>query len=53
VAEGCSRARLLLEAGKPLGVSGGETGQDFDRDLTPERRVTSAIDFAHAAGSEA
>ena len=43
------RACFLLEALQPLRI-GGQTGrQDLDGDVTPQARIASPIDLAHAA----
>ena len=37
--------RFALEPRKPLAIPGEVLGQDFDRYLTPELRVTRSIDL--------
>ena len=44
------QARFTREARAALGVSREVGGQDLDCDVTPELRVTRAIDIAHPAG---
>jgi hypothetical protein len=54
MAEGGHRARLPLEAGKPLreplGVAAHPLGQDLDRDLAPQAGVESAVHLPHPPG---
>ena len=44
--------RLALEAGEPLRVPRDFRGQDLDRDVAVQVRVSRAIDLAHPAGAE-
>jgi hypothetical protein len=45
-------ARLLLEAGQGIGATDSAFGQDLDRDVAAQLRITGAVDFAHAALAE-
>jgi hypothetical protein len=45
-------ARLAREPSPVLGVAGEFRRQDFERDLTVERRVVRAKDLAHAASAQ-
>ena len=47
--QGRKHFRLALETREPIGVSGDEARQDFDRDLTLQLRVRRAIHLAHPA----
>ena len=44
--------RLAFEAREPVGIAREELGQDLQRDVTIELRVTRTIDLAHAACAE-
>ena len=41
--------RFTLEAREPVGIEGEDVGEDFQRDIAIELRVSRAIDLAHAA----
>jgi hypothetical protein len=45
-------AGLLLESREAIDVGRKRGGQDLDRDVTPQPRITGAVDFAHAACTE-
>jgi hypothetical protein len=45
------RARLPVESHEAFGVHRQRCGQDLQRDVATESGVGSAVDFAHAAGS--
>jgi len=47
--QGCTRLRLALEPGEPLGILRKRLRQHLDRHLAPERRIARAIDLPHAA----
>jgi hypothetical protein len=49
--EGAGNPGLLLEAAEPLGI-GDFLGENLDRDLALQARVTGAVDLAHAPRSE-
>ena len=52
VIERRGRARLLLEAGAPLGVLGKSRREDLDRHLAAETGIARLVDFSHASGAE-
>src|SRR5262249_4243322 len=52
VGERRDRARLALEAVERVGVGGDTLGEDLDRDVALQLRVSGAPDFAHAARAE-
>ena len=45
-------AGLLLEAVEAIGIRREDTGQDLDRDVTPEPRIACPVHLAHAARAE-
>ena len=45
-------ARLASEPCKALGIGSDVLGQDLERDVAVERRVTRAVDLAHAARAD-
>ena len=49
--QGAGGAGLLLEAAEPLGI-GDLAGENLDRDLALQARVTGAVDLAHAPRAE-
>ena len=46
------RLRFAREAHHAVGIGREEVGEDLDRDLTIEPRVTCAVNLAHASGAE-
>lgn len=52
MAQGPRRARLLLEAPKPLGVLGEGRREDLDCHVPAQARVLGLVDLAHAARSD-
>lgn len=45
-------SRFALKSGEPFGIAGELIGQDLDRYVAIELRITCSIDFAHAAAPE-
>jgi hypothetical protein len=43
------RSSFAFEAREPFRIGGDVSMQDFDRDVTPEPRISRAIDLAHPA----
>ncbi len=43
---------FTLKTGEPLAIVGDLSGQDFERDLALQLRITRAIHFAHPARAE-
>ena len=44
--------RFPLEAREPIRIARDRFGQDFDRDIAIQLRVSGSIHFAHAAGAD-
>jgi hypothetical protein len=50
--QGREELRFALEAGQPIGIASEDVGQDLERDVTPEPRVTGAKHLSHSAGAK-
>jgi hypothetical protein len=50
--ESAGGAGFLLEALQAARVGGEKGRENFDGDLATQARIASAIDFAHATGTE-
>ncbi len=46
------RPRFLLEATETVGILRKRRGQDLDRHLAPEPRITRSVDLSHSARAE-